>query len=89
MALYERLSEIRTTPVVALNRAVAVAMADGPAAGLALLVELERQRKSCPVTTWYPRPVPIYSDAWTRDTEALRHIAKRLHWRRQTPSGDS
>jgi RNA polymerase sigma-70 factor (ECF subfamily) len=29
------------TPVVALNRAVAVAMADGPAAGLALVDELE------------------------------------------------
>jgi RNA polymerase sigma-70 factor (ECF subfamily) len=29
-------------PVVLLNRAVAVAMADGPAAGLALVEELER-----------------------------------------------
>jgi RNA polymerase sigma-70 factor (ECF subfamily) len=40
--LYDRLSEIAPTPVVLLNRAVAVAMADGPAAGLALVVELER-----------------------------------------------
>jgi RNA polymerase sigma-70 factor (ECF subfamily) len=30
------------TPVVALNRAVAVAMADGPAAGLALVDEIDR-----------------------------------------------
>jgi RNA polymerase sigma-70 factor (ECF subfamily) len=40
--LYERLSEIAPTPVVLLNRAVAVAMADGPEAGLALVDELER-----------------------------------------------
>jgi RNA polymerase sigma-70 factor (ECF subfamily) len=40
--LYERLAQILPTPVVALNRAVAVAMADGPEAGLALVDELER-----------------------------------------------
>jgi RNA polymerase sigma-70 factor (ECF subfamily) len=36
-AAYERLLEVNPTPVVALNHAVAVAMADGPLAGLALL----------------------------------------------------
>ena len=35
-ALYRRLAEIAPSPVVELNRAVAVSMADGPAAGLAL-----------------------------------------------------
>jgi RNA polymerase sigma-70 factor, ECF subfamily len=40
--LYERLRELAPTPVVLLNRAVAVAMADGPAAGLALADELDR-----------------------------------------------
>jgi RNA polymerase sigma-70 factor (ECF subfamily) len=40
--LYARLSECAPTPVVLLNRAVAVAMADGPAAGLALVEELEQ-----------------------------------------------
>jgi RNA polymerase sigma-70 factor, ECF subfamily len=35
--LYDRLLEVATSPVVALNRAVAVAMAEGPAAGLALM----------------------------------------------------
>jgi RNA polymerase sigma-70 factor (ECF subfamily) len=39
--LYDRLGELAPTPVVLLNRAVAVAMADGPAAGLALVDELE------------------------------------------------
>jgi RNA polymerase sigma-70 factor (ECF subfamily) len=39
--LYDRLSEIAPAPVVLLNRAVAVAMAAGPAAGLALVDELD------------------------------------------------
>jgi RNA polymerase sigma-70 factor (ECF subfamily) len=37
VAGYDRLFEMVPTPVVALNRAVAVAMADGPAVGLALV----------------------------------------------------
>jgi RNA polymerase sigma factor (sigma-70 family) len=36
-ALYERLTALTPSPVVELNRAVAVAMASGPAAGLAIL----------------------------------------------------
>jgi RNA polymerase sigma-70 factor, ECF subfamily len=40
--LYGELYMLMPTPVVALNRAVAVAMADGPAAGLALVDELAR-----------------------------------------------
>ena len=38
--LYGRLLELQPTPVIALNRAVAVSMADGPGAGLALLADL-------------------------------------------------
>jgi RNA polymerase sigma-70 factor (ECF subfamily) len=40
-ALYGRLARLVPSPVVELNRAVAVGMAHGPAAGLALLDELE------------------------------------------------
>ena len=40
-ALYERLLDFTASPVVELNRAVAVAMADGAQAGLRLLDELE------------------------------------------------
>lgn len=40
VALYRELCRIADNPVVALNQAVAVAMVDGPAAGLALLDEL-------------------------------------------------
>ncbi|HEX7498345.1 MAG TPA: sigma-70 family RNA polymerase sigma factor [Candidatus Limnocylindrales bacterium] len=38
--LYQALSRIDPSPIVELNRAVAIAQADGPAAGLALLDEL-------------------------------------------------
>jgi predicted RNA polymerase sigma factor len=40
VALYNALQAIAPSPVVALNRAVAVAMTDGPAAGLRLVDEL-------------------------------------------------
>jgi RNA polymerase sigma-70 factor (ECF subfamily) len=35
--LYDRLERVQPSPIVSLNRAVAVAMADGPRAGLALI----------------------------------------------------
>jgi len=40
VALYEALARVSPSPVVELNRAVAVAMASGPAAGLALVAAL-------------------------------------------------
>jgi predicted RNA polymerase sigma factor len=39
--LYQRLERLTANPLVRLNRAVAVAMVDGPAAGLALLADLD------------------------------------------------
>ncbi|MBV8997923.1 MAG: RNA polymerase sigma factor [Solirubrobacterales bacterium] len=51
--LYERLSEMAPTPVVLLNRAVAVAMAEGPAAGLPQVDELDR---SGALATYYLLP---------------------------------
>jgi RNA polymerase sigma-70 factor (ECF subfamily) len=41
VALYEELERVAPSPVVILNRAAALAMADGPDAGLALLAKLE------------------------------------------------
>src|SRR6185312_5123869 len=40
VALYDLLQRIEPSPIVDLNRAVAIAMRDGPAAGLALIDEL-------------------------------------------------
>lgn len=51
--LYGELLALVPTPIVALNRAVAVAMADGPAAGLALVDELE---SSGQLTEYYLLP---------------------------------
>lgn len=45
VAWYDALLEIAPGPVVAMNRAVAVAMHDGPAAGVALLAPLGRDRR--------------------------------------------
>jgi RNA polymerase sigma factor (sigma-70 family) len=41
LALYELLERLESSPIVTLNRAVAVAMVDGPGAGLALLATLD------------------------------------------------
>ena len=40
-ALYGRIAEVAASPVVELNRAVAVAMAEGPGAGLELIEEID------------------------------------------------
>jgi RNA polymerase sigma-70 factor (ECF subfamily) len=40
-ALYQQLERMTPSPVIALNRAVAIAMADGPAAGLARVEQIE------------------------------------------------
>jgi RNA polymerase sigma-70 factor (ECF subfamily) len=40
VALYDRLQASQPSPIVSLNRAVAVAMSDGPERGLALIAEL-------------------------------------------------
>jgi RNA polymerase sigma-70 factor (ECF subfamily) len=42
--LYGRLAQLAPSPVVELNRAVAVAMSQGPEAGLALIEQLDRTR---------------------------------------------
>jgi len=43
VALYDGLAELSPSPIVELNRAVAVGMADGPAAGLELVDALVRE----------------------------------------------
>ncbi|HEX8869799.1 MAG TPA: DUF6596 domain-containing protein [Lentzea sp.] len=45
VALYDVLLRLTPSPVIALNRAAAIAMRDGPAAGLALLDELAEEPK--------------------------------------------
>jgi RNA polymerase sigma-70 factor, ECF subfamily len=47
VARYDELLWMQPSPVVALNRAVAIGMADGPHAGLAVLDELARDQRLC------------------------------------------
>jgi len=51
VALYEALAQLAPSPVVELNRAVAVAMALGPAAGLALIDALTSEPSPRPTTS--------------------------------------
>lgn len=53
VALYDVLLAVAPSPIVALNRAVAVAMRDGPAAGLALLDELADEPR---LRGYHPHP---------------------------------
>jgi RNA polymerase sigma-70 factor (ECF subfamily) len=74
--LYGLLARLRPSPVVELNRAVAVAMADGPAAGLALVEALS---ESGALAGYYLLPA-------TR-ADLLRRLGRReeaAHWYRQT-----
>lgn len=52
--LYETLAEVQPSPVVELNRAVAVAMAEGPQAGLALVDRLLRTDQTLQAYHWLP-----------------------------------
>ena len=72
--LYERLAELAPSPVVELNRAVAVAFADGPRPG-------SRSRTRSPgsaTTTSGTRRGPISCTAWARDAEAAEAYERAL-----------
>jgi RNA polymerase sigma-70 factor, ECF subfamily len=63
--LYDELGRVLPTPVVTLNRAVAVAMADGPAAGLTLVADLERRGD-----------LDGYYLLWATEADLLRRLAR-------------
>ncbi len=74
-ALYTRLAQVAPSPVVALNRAVAVGMAEGPAAGL-LLVEPLLQDKALRQYPWLPS---VHADLLGK---LGRHAQARDEWLR-------
>ena len=69
-ALYEVLGQLWASPVVELNRAVAVGMADGPAAGLAIVDELIAAGQ----LTGYPQLASVRGDLLAKlgDTDGAR-----------------
>ena len=86
VALYDALARIDPSPVVALNRAVAVALAGDVEGGLALLDERRGSRRATTSST--PR-VPTCFDASIAATTPRRRIGERSSWRRTTRSADS
>jgi RNA polymerase sigma-70 factor (ECF subfamily) len=80
--LYDALLRLEPTPVVALNRAVAVAMRDGPEAGLALL------RPLLPPLAGYPAASAAAADLCRRAgllDEARAHYRDAVALARQAP----
>jgi RNA polymerase sigma-70 factor (ECF subfamily) len=63
--LYDALLELQPSPVIELNRAVAVAMADQPDAGLALIAELKRRGQ-----------LDGYYLLWSAEADLLRRLGR-------------
>jgi RNA polymerase sigma-70 factor (ECF subfamily) len=76
-ALYDRLANVAPSPVVELNRAVAVAMAHGPAAGLAI-VESLAARQSLPDYHLLPAVRADLLRRLHRSDEAARYYGEAL-----------
>ena len=85
-ALYERLHEMSPSAVIALNRAVAVSMTEGPDAGLAL-IELIAPRTACPTTTSCRRHAATCCGASAAGRRRPRPTAWPATWRAPTRSG--
>ena len=85
LALYDQLVAVVPTPVVALNRAVAVGEVDGPAAGLAavdaLAADLDRYHLFHATRADLLRRLDRQADA----ARCLRHGDQPHHERRRTP----
>ncbi|MFI7518853.1 RNA polymerase sigma factor [Micromonospora globbae] len=92
VALYDVLLALNPSPVVALNRAVAVAMRDGPAAGLALLDELAGEPRLRAYHPWVAARAELLhrlgrdaeaADAYRRALELAGTEPERSHLRRR------
>jgi RNA polymerase sigma-70 factor, ECF subfamily len=77
VAHYDQLLTIKPTPVVALNRAVAIAMADGPAAGIAAAEEIASHAS----LRDYPPLATTLGELWLRNGDRQRaatHFSRAL-----------
>jgi RNA polymerase sigma-70 factor (ECF subfamily) len=82
IGLYDVLARLDPSPIIALNRAVAVAMRDGPESGLALVKEL------IPQLSEYHLAHAVHADLCRRlgrNKEALASYRKALSLSRQEP----
>ena len=83
-ALYAELARLTGSPVVEVNRAIAVAEVDGPAAGLALL-----EGSTSTATSTSTRPAGSSCAGWTDSTRLVQHSHERLSWQQPNPSAAS
>ncbi|MBZ9613544.1 RNA polymerase sigma factor [Rheinheimera maricola] len=82
--LYNLLWQADPSPVIALNRAVAIAMRDGPAAGLALISELEQLDELSQYHLLYAAKADLLRQLG-RNSDALRAYQQALSLCKQTP----
>ncbi|MFD9622032.1 hypothetical protein ACFWB2_32850 [Streptomyces virginiae] len=82
-ALYGLLGRIAPSPTVELNRAIAVAMADGLAAGLRLLDHL---RDAGELAHSHPPPGPTCCGAWAAPARPSPPTARPSPWSATTPN---
>ncbi|MGP9799645.1 RNA polymerase sigma factor [Rheinheimera sp. NSM] len=82
--LYNLLQQADPSPVVALNRAVAIAMRDGPAAGLTLISELEQQGELSQYHLLYAAKADLLRQLGLK-TEALQAYQQALSLCKQAP----
>lgn len=78
VAIYEKLGEIDSSPIVALGRAVAIGRADGPAAGLAALPALDAD-------PYVHSAAGVFLAELDRRDEARGHFERALGLARTTP----
>lgn len=83
-ALYDLLVRIDASPVIQLNRAVAVAMRDGPAAGLMLLAPLFNQKSLKHYHLLYAAQGELLAQAGQRE-QAIRAFEQALSLTQQAP----
>ena len=82
--LYDQLLVVAPTPVVALNRAIAIGEVDGPTAALAVV-----DRWTWTTTTHTTPPEPICSGGWADTARPRPPVSARPPWRRQQPNRTS
>ena len=85
VGLYDVLLRVDPSPVVELNRAVAVAMRDGPAAGLALIDAILDARRSRSTTTSRTRRAPSCAGGSDRSHRGASLVRRALELTRQEP----
>lgn len=79
IALYDRILTLEPTPVIRLNRAVAVAMRDGPAAGLSLIDQINKEEDLSGYYWLYSAKADLYRrQGNTEEAEAAYRTALNL-----------